>query len=102
MAYHQVRQQLRGLRPALAVACLALAAIRLSQSCFGISEALVPAGETFVGGTAGAAGRPQIRSLVTRNLLMPKNIKWKKPHKPAVKPFKAHDWTRHGNTIYCG
>ena len=22
------------------------------------------------------------------NLLMPKNIKWKKPHKPAIKPFR--------------
>jgi len=24
---------------------------------------------------------------VTRNLLMPKNIRWRKPHRPAVKPF---------------
>jgi large subunit ribosomal protein L16 len=27
---------------------------------------------------------------------MPKNIKWKKPHKPAVKPFQANDWKYKG------
>lgn len=28
-------------------------------------------------------------SRLTRNLLMPKTIRWKKPHKPAVKPFRS-------------
>lgn len=35
----------------------------------------------------GARTAPGVTSSVSRRMLMPKTIKWKKPHKPAVKPY---------------
>lgn len=56
---------------------------------------LVPAQLPFAGSTGYLttglfSGVPSCGpSRITRNLLMPKTIRWKKPHKPAIKPFRS-------------
>ncbi|CAE7431610.1 rpl16 [Symbiodinium natans] len=59
--------------------------------------AVQPAGTTFVGASvaavsavSGSEDKPQERT--KRRMLMPKNIKWRKPHKPPVKPWDTNKW----------
>ncbi|CAE8586479.1 unnamed protein product [Polarella glacialis] len=46
-----------------------------------------PAQFCFAGGASSGPNSATITSSVSRQMLMPKNIKWKKPHKPCVKPY---------------
>lgn len=51
----------------------------------------------FTGSTLQQAEVPNSTSM---NLLMPKNIKWKKPHKPAIKPFRhSTKWKYKGKAV---
>lgn len=50
-----------------------------------------PAGTLFAGATPGSEDRVT-ESRIPRRMLMPKNIKWRKPHKPPVKPWDTNKW----------
>eukprot|EP00931_Biecheleriopsis_adriatica_P035362 TRINITY_DN2034_c0_g1_i3.p1 TRINITY_DN2034_c0_g1~~TRINITY_DN2034_c0_g1_i3.p1 ORF type:complete len:346 (-),score=73.30 TRINITY_DN2034_c0_g1_i3:111-1061(-) len=64
------------------------------QATFGTCDAC-PSGMAFAGATLeGPSSNSESR--VKRHLLMPKNIKWKKPHKPVVKPFSTNKWKFRG------
>merc|ERR1712039_1080294 len=61
--------------------------------CFAGAAGLESVGPVF-GGTATRTSGGD----VAMHLLMPKNIKWRKPHKPAVKPFRhCTKWKFRGN-----
>eukprot|EP00435_Cladocopium_sp_Y103_P029211 s4386_g7.t1 len=63
----------------------------VAQALAPSGESLLPAGTLFAGFTsAGEAGGA--RSRIPRRMLMPKNIKWRKPHKPPVKPWDTNRW----------
>lgn len=55
---------------------------------------VTPAGSIFAGATTGAERE---ESRIPRRMLMPKNVKWRKPHKPPVKPFDTNRWKFKGN-----
>jgi len=55
---------------------------------------LFQAQHTFTGSAAPMVLQPRESSAIappktTMNLLMPKNVRWRKPHRPAVKPFHS-------------
>jgi len=57
-------------------------------------SALFPAQHSFAGSAVPVLLQPRESSAVappktTMNLLMPKNVRWRKPHRPAVKPFHS-------------
>ncbi|CAJ1411181.1 unnamed protein product [Effrenium voratum] len=55
------------------------------------------AGTAFTGSTQ--AQEPQgsaTESRIPRRMLMPKNVKWRKPHKPPVKPWDTNTWKYKG------
>lgn len=64
------------------------------QATFG-SHDTWPAGLAFAGSTL--EGPTTSESRVKRHLLMPKTIKWKKPHKPCVKPWDTNKWAYRGD-----
>lgn len=73
-------------------------AVVARQACFDtcvctVGSAVAPAEMSFAGSSRVAAvpvaGTVEESSPTGMNLLMPKNIKWKKPHKPSTKPFRA-------------
>mmetsp|Transcript_22195 Transcript_22195/g.26154 ORF Transcript_22195/g.26154 Transcript_22195/m.26154 type:complete len:217 (-) Transcript_22195:6-656(-) len=99
------------------VACVTCCALRtglrsrrqsssvVAQALAPSGESLLPAGSLFAGATPRSANDQS--SNIPRRLLMPKNIKWRKPHKPPVKPwdtgrwkFKGEAWR--GNKPYFG
>jgi len=100
----------------LALAATAAAATRRSNRANVARQALLVGEATpalpFAGGTVVALSKglgcatptttlqgADERS-VSMNLLMPKNIKWKKPHKPAIKPFRhSTKWKYKGKAV---
>jgi len=65
------------------------------QACFEVQQTTTVAASncavaqmSFTGDSF-SAPEPAAPAATTRHLLMPKNIKWKKPHKPSTKPFRA-------------
>mmetsp|Transcript_25953 Transcript_25953/g.60162 ORF Transcript_25953/g.60162 Transcript_25953/m.60162 type:complete len:302 (-) Transcript_25953:51-956(-) len=63
------------------------------------SATVTPAGTSFTGASAAAfsAGTNDSKeNRIPRRMLMPKNIKWRKPHKPPVKPFDTNRWKYKG------
>eukprot|EP00443_Scrippsiella_acuminata_P045926 CAMPEP_0115234310 /NCGR_PEP_ID=MMETSP0270-20121206/34727_1 /TAXON_ID=71861 /ORGANISM="Scrippsiella trochoidea, Strain CCMP3099" /LENGTH=328 /DNA_ID=CAMNT_0002649053 /DNA_START=64 /DNA_END=1047 /DNA_ORIENTATION=+ len=54
-----------------------------ASMCFSGAAGVDSTGPLF-GGVSTRTGESEI----SMHLLMPKNVKWKKPHKPAVKPFR--------------
>lgn len=73
------------------------------KACFDadVSCALPPAEFRFAGAAAGLRSQ-SITSKVTRHLLMPKNIKWKKPHKPSVQPYGFSNKWKYRGQAYKG
>ncbi|CAE7617129.1 rplP [Symbiodinium sp. CCMP2592] len=68
-----------------------------------IGSAIPPAGTAFAGASAGAVSAAPAGSenepreaKTKRRMLMPKNIKWRKPHKPPVKPWDTNRWKYKG------
>lgn len=71
---------------------------RRAPSSAVVAQALAPSGESlaspagtrFAGATSPAGDGGDSR--IPRRMLMPKNIKWRKPHKPPVKPWDTNRW----------
>jgi len=97
----QTATSFRSISAVMALASIGLARRNRKQSatarqaCFTTeaasvaSAALEPASMSLAGGSSALPAATAPVSRTTRHLLMPKNIKWKKPHKPSTKPFRA-------------
>ncbi|CAE7316113.1 rplP [Symbiodinium pilosum] len=90
-----------GVTAALSVRTRATASPVVTQALGDAGAALPPAATTFAGASVAAisatsGAEDSSESKTKRRMLMPKNIKWRKPHKPPVKPWDTNRWKYKG------